>query len=101
VGAGWKVSYVTDWDYAQGSAHALPDVNSIVDALEQSYAASKDPATVATMSQQAIAKASEYDADKVYAEHWRPFIESRQPKPERKGLSNAAKRRNRKAKVAA
>jgi glycosyltransferase involved in cell wall biosynthesis len=96
VGAGWKVSYVTDWDYAQGSAHALPDVNAIVDALEQSYAASRDPQRVEQMAEQAIAKAAEYDADKVYAERWRPFIEARQHKPERKGMSNAAKRRARK-----
>lgn len=97
VGAGWKVPYITDWDYAQGSAHALPDVDGIVDALEQSYVASKDPAATAKLHAAAIANAAQYDADKVYAERWRPFIESRQPKPERKGMTNAAKRRARKA----
>ena len=32
-GVGWRVPYVTDWDYGQGATHALPDINAIVNAL--------------------------------------------------------------------
>jgi hypothetical protein len=41
----------------------------IVDALEEAYAAERGP------SQQAIDFAADYDADVVYAKHWRPALE--------------------------
>ena len=76
VASGWKVPFATVWDYGQGSAQALPDIHAIVDALEKSYAA--DAEQRAAMREAAIAHAAKYDADKVYAEHWRPFLADRE-----------------------
>jgi glycosyltransferase involved in cell wall biosynthesis len=97
VGAGWKVPYITDWDYFQMSAHALPDVRAIQAALEESYAASKDKAQRDAMSAAAIAKAAEYDADKVYDEYWRPFLDSRFTAPEPLKLNRQQRRAKRAA----
>jgi glycosyltransferase involved in cell wall biosynthesis len=76
--AGWKVSYVTDWDYFQMAAHAMPDVNAIIDALEHSYAVSKDPVERAELRAKAVEGAQEYDADRVYERFWRPWLASKE-----------------------
>ena len=96
VAVGWRVPFVTLWDYAQGAMMALPSIEGIKDALHSSYIMSKDPVEKRKAAESAVSHAAKYDADKVYAEHWRPFIEDRQPK-ERKGLSKAAKRRKARA----
>ena len=83
VAFGWHVPFHPIWDYAQGSSQAAPSIDGIIKALEQSYAISKDRTAAEQMSQQAIEHARRYDADTVYAEHWRPFIEDRQAKPNR------------------
>jgi glycosyltransferase involved in cell wall biosynthesis len=57
------------WDAGQHTWFNIPLVQGIVDALEQAYQRGKKefPDT--------IAFAKEYDADKVYAESWKPLIE--------------------------
>ena len=70
VGAGWTVPFVAVWDYTQGALLALPSVKAIVRALNTAREAKGD----AELRTNAIAKAAEYDADKVYAEHWRPIL---------------------------
>ena len=98
IGAGWKVPYVTIWDYMQGAAQALPDIAAIADALEQSYAISKDPAEKARISEAAIVHAAQYDADKVYAEQWRPFLADREAQPI--PLNREQRRRKKRGKAA-
>ena len=81
--AGWLVPYQPFWDYMQAAWQALPLIGGIRDALEQSYELSRDAGKTAEMRAAAIAHAEQYDADKVYAEHWRPFLADREPKPNR------------------
>lgn len=96
VGAGWLVAGQPDMDPIQSASFFTPYIYSIRDALEQAYNAKDDPG----IRDRAIAKAQEYDADRVYAEHWRPVLasleEAMRP-PVRKGMSKGAKRRNQKA----
>lgn len=70
VGAGWKVPWQPYWDPAQLSWFAMPVIPKIAEALGQAYEKRGDAAMFAA----AVAKAAEYDADKVYAEHWRPYL---------------------------
>lgn len=70
VGGGWKVAHQALWDYTQGALFGLPLLPSIVRALEEAYEAKGD----ASIRDAALAKAREYDADTVYAEHWRPIL---------------------------
>lgn len=70
VGAGWAVPYQPWWDFTQGSWLALPNVRAIVRSLLTAREAKGD----AELRTNALAKAAEYDADKVYAEHWRPIL---------------------------
>jgi glycosyltransferase involved in cell wall biosynthesis len=70
VGAGWKVPFSPIWDYTQASHLALPSISRIKAALEEARDAKGDP----TLRSMALAKAAEYAADKVYAEHWRPIL---------------------------
>lgn len=74
LGAGWKVDYDPEWDYGQDSLLARPRVESIIESLEAAYVASRSPETVEHMRDAAVAKAAEYDADKVYDEGWRPWL---------------------------
>lgn len=88
--AGWKVPVQLDWDHNQGAFFATPLVGAILAALEEAYEQR------GTRREACLARAAEYRADKVYAESWRPFLASLDG-PKRKGLSNAAKRRARRA----
>ena len=69
VGDGWCVEGQPEWDPHQGSWFFSPNVAEIINALEAAYAAPRGP------SEKAIEFAAAYDADRVYAEHWRPILE--------------------------
>jgi glycosyltransferase involved in cell wall biosynthesis len=96
---GWKVPVQLDWDQYQGSFFCTPYTFAIVEALEAAYA-ERGTDAAAQRSAACLQRAEAYRADKLYAEHWRPLLASLEAQS-RKGMSNAAKRRNRKAKVAA
>ena len=87
---GWKVPGQLDWDHNQAAWFFTPSTAGIVDALEEAYQQR------GTRRQACIERAELYRADRVYAEHWRPLLASLEPKPERKGMSNAARRRAKK-----
>lgn len=70
LGAGWKTANQPYWDFTQGSYFAVPFIDSIRDALEQAYTARGD----ATLAEQAIAKAAEYEADVVFERYWKPIL---------------------------
>jgi glycosyltransferase involved in cell wall biosynthesis len=74
VGAGWRVDGQIDWDEFQGSWWKVPSIDGIVDALEQSYAIKGDAEKRAKTSETAVAFASQYATDRVYAEHWEPML---------------------------
>jgi glycosyltransferase involved in cell wall biosynthesis len=70
VGGGWLVDGQPEDDPLQGAYFFKPFIRSIVDALEQSYEARGSEEVRAA----ALAKAQEYDADRVFAEFWVPYI---------------------------
>ena len=65
---GFLVAGQPFWDAGQGCWFSVPNVQSIVDSLEQAYERGRKefPDTVAF--------AKDYDADKVYQESWKPLI---------------------------
>lgn len=71
---GWKVGWQPFWDEMQRADMAFPDVLEIVDALEEAYA---EKGTARARERAADARShvlAEYDADRVYADLWRPFL---------------------------
>lgn len=68
VGAGWVVDVQPWWDEAQQSWFCVPMVGDIVAALEDAYDAERGP------SRQALDFAAQFDADRVFDEHWRPTL---------------------------
>lgn len=103
---GWKVGWEPYWDEMQGADLAMPGILDIVDALEEAYTQrGTDRARERSEAARAHVR-NEYDADKVYELRWRPFLAAMESglaeakvetKPQRKGMSKAAKRRTRKA----
>jgi len=72
VGHGWKVRGQPLWDATQDAWFQTPSVAGIVDALNESYQQrTNKPSKVARGF-----VVENYDADKVYADMWRPFLAS-------------------------
>ena len=67
TGAGWLVEGQDFWTL-QGSFMRVPSIDGIVDALEHSYS------EAAGLRKQAREFALQFDAIKVFAEHWRPVL---------------------------
>ena len=92
---GWKVRWAPYYDPDHGAFWATPYIGGIVDALEAAYQ-ERGTALQPVRREAARLKAMEYDADTVYAQHWKPFlaaVERDIDRPARKGMSKAAKRR--------
>ena len=68
VGDGWTINAQPLWDPFQNSWLFSPRIGEIVQALEESYERPRGA------SQEAVKFAAGYDADLVYAEHWRPVL---------------------------
>lgn len=64
------------FDLGQAADMALPMPNWIARRLEEAHEARGDMG----LAGQAIAKAAEYDADRVFAEHWTPVLEEMERK---------------------
>ena len=65
---GWLVDGQPQWDSAQKAWWQIPQVPSIVEALEQAYKAGK------TRSMQARSFAKDFDTEKVWFEKWMPTL---------------------------
>jgi glycosyltransferase involved in cell wall biosynthesis len=65
---GWLVEGQPMWDSGQDAVWQVPLIPSIVEALEQAYAADRGP------SQTAIDFASAFDVETVWDKHWIPVI---------------------------
>ena len=72
VGDGWVVDGQPLWDSFQDSWFFTPNVAQIVEALELAYERGRrvEP------SADAVEFAKDYEADRVYAEHWRPAMKT-------------------------
>lgn len=92
---GWKVAYQPEPNYTMGSFLATPSIPQVAKALDESYRER------GTRREAVIAKAAEYDADRVYAEHWRPLLAQLErdldARPARKGMSRGSQKRARRA----
>ncbi|HEY7823833.1 MAG TPA: glycosyltransferase family 4 protein [Acidimicrobiia bacterium] len=71
VGDGWIVDGQPLWDAFQNSWFFTPNVGNIVRALEEAY---QRPRGI--VSEDATRFAAAYEADRVYAEYWRPIMET-------------------------
>lgn len=87
-GAGWLVETEPEWVNAYLAWWRRPQVASIVDALEQAYAADR-----VALGMQARDFALRYDADKVFAEHWLPALDDLLPAQDTQERLNRAQRR--------
>ena len=70
VGDGWKVRGQPLWDASQNAWFNTPAIEDIVHALEQAYERKGEKSETARKF-----IVDNYDADKVYAELWRPLLE--------------------------
>ena len=68
VGDGWRIDGQPQWDAPQKAWFHVPNVESIVSALEEAYQQGR------IRSQKAQDFAAAYEADRVWAEHWRPIL---------------------------
>jgi glycosyltransferase involved in cell wall biosynthesis len=68
VGEGWLTDGQPWWDSLQFAWWNIPNVQSIVDCLEQAYARGRG------RSQKQIDHAATYDADLVYDTYWKPAL---------------------------
>jgi glycosyltransferase involved in cell wall biosynthesis len=93
VGSGWKVGGQPEWDEFQTGWWMTPNVDEIVDALEQSYALKADTEKSKAASEAAVTFASNYSTDKVYAEHWRPILKQIESEIPKAGGMNRQQRR--------
>jgi glycosyltransferase involved in cell wall biosynthesis len=69
AGDGWCVEVQPLWDAAQGAWFFTPLVGGILDALRAAHDRGRG------RSQKAVNFAAQYDADAVYASHWKPALE--------------------------
>lgn len=60
-----------EWDPAQHASYICPSIVDIVEKLELAF-----KADLGAMQAEAVAFAGRYDADLVYAAHWRPFLDT-------------------------
>lgn len=74
VGAGWLVDGQLEWDPAQKASYLCPFTADIASKLELAY-----NADLVAMQTDAIGFASGYDADKVFAGYWQPFLKTLEP----------------------
>lgn len=93
VGAGWKVGGQPEWDELQTGWWMTPNVEEILDALEQSYALKGDTEKAKAASEAGVAFASNYSTDKIYAEHWQPILKTIEAQLPKAGGLNREQRR--------
>jgi glycosyltransferase involved in cell wall biosynthesis len=70
-GSGWQVKHSRFWT-GLGSWQAVPDVDDIVDSLEECYA--RSDADVQHHASTARAFAEQYDVERVFKQHWLPAL---------------------------
>jgi glycosyltransferase involved in cell wall biosynthesis len=73
-GAGWLVDGQKEWDELQTGWWKVPNVDQIINALEESYKLKGNDKENKKMSEKAILFAEDYRTDKVYDRHWRPIL---------------------------
>jgi glycosyltransferase involved in cell wall biosynthesis len=77
VGVGVRLGGQAEWDPAQHASYLCPSIGEVTEALRAAYDLRGD----AGLSAAAVRFAGRYDADRVYDEHWRPFLATLEPGP--------------------
>ena len=70
VGAGWIVPSQPLWDAPHSAYFGMPLIPNILGALEDAYQHKGDE----LRSRRAVEFAQQFDADRVFAEHWQPVL---------------------------
>jgi hypothetical protein len=73
-GSGWLVEGQEEYDHLQGGWWKTPNVQSIIDALEQSYALKRNSAMSKKAQKRAVKFAADYETGAVYNRYWRPIL---------------------------
>ena len=76
VGGGWLARVQPEWNEGMASFLFRPIVSDIASKLEQAYGARGDT----SIRRLAIEKAAEYDIERIYPLHWRPFLSTLESK---------------------
>ena len=74
AGVGWRVDGQPEWDEHQLAWWKVPNVDMIIQALGEAYAARQDAGRRAAMQAAAVAFAADYDTARVYEKHWKPIL---------------------------
>lgn len=75
VGAGWLVGGQRAFNIGQNSRIFTPYEFDVVARLEAAYEARHNPTEHAELTESAIAFAAQYEADRVFSEHWQPVLD--------------------------
>jgi glycosyltransferase involved in cell wall biosynthesis len=93
--SGWLVAVDMDYDAKQGANWGKPLITSIALGLRDAHEKLADPATRDGYRDAAIAKAANYRADRVFADHWKPLLDEMEEslKPPNRAARRAARKR--------
>ena len=81
AGPGWKVAGQPFYNPVHGSWWVRPDIKGIVKAYEKAYR-ERGTAAASTRRAAAVRHAQAYDIDRVFAEHWKPWLDQLAGTPE-------------------
>jgi glycosyltransferase involved in cell wall biosynthesis len=76
IGAGWLVTGQLQFDATQGASYLCPSVQDIFNKLMDAY-----DSDLLYKSMQSTVFAAQYEADKVFADHWLPILAKLEPQP--------------------
>lgn len=89
---GWLVSVGVDYDPHQAAFRGKPDLGEIQIALREAHAVWMDPELRRNVSTACVERSVMWDADRVYADHWRPIVERLEAALRPVPLNRAARR---------
>lgn len=77
--SGWLVTGQPEWDPPQHASYICPLISDVWDKLEGAHAELGKPGRADEIAKAAIEFASQFDADKIFAEYWAPFLATLEP----------------------
>lgn len=77
--SGWLVTGQPEWDPPQHASYIVPFIADVWEKLETAYAELSKPGRADEIAVAAVEFAAQYDADKVFAEYWAPFLATLEP----------------------
>jgi glycosyltransferase involved in cell wall biosynthesis len=71
---GWLVQVALDYDPHQAAFRGKPDIGEVLQALREAHAVWSDPDLSRDVSAACVERSALWDADRVYADRWRPIL---------------------------